>query len=156
MGSQHSRIISLASISISKWTHVITHNKLYLAFYTVVVGALIACKYLRIKYLKISLVSRYKYKLKGKKRKETGRLRNYRVHNERIRMITRADECEAELSEVEWDEMKILGLDCEWSRKPVALLQLALPDGTCYLIHLCRMGSMPPTLGSVLANKRCV
>ena len=108
------------------------------------------------KYFKIHLVSGYRYKLRGRKRPETTRLRNYRVHNERIKMITRADQCEAELTAVDWEDMKIVGLDCEWSRRPIALLQLALPDGTCLLIHLCRMKTMPPTLESLLANKRCV
>lgn len=117
--------------------------------YTFLVVTLVACK-----YLKISLVSGYKYKLTERKRTEMVRLRNYRVHRDRIRMITREDQCEAELSAVDWDEMKVLGLDCEWSRKPIALLQLALPDGTIFLIHLCRMKTIVPTLESVLANKR--
>lgn len=115
------------------------------------VGALIACR-----YFKISFVSGHKYKTKGKKHTEMTRLRNYRVHSERIKMITRLDQCEAELSKVDWEETKIIGLDCEWSRKPIALLQLALPNGTCFLIHLCRMKSISPTLESVLANKRYV
>ena len=106
------------------------------------------------KYMKINMVSRYKCKYRrGRKRTET-RLRNYSVHSRRIKMITRVDHCETELSAVDWDEVKIIGLDCEWSRKPIALLQLALPNSTCFLIHLCRMKSMPPTLESVLANKR--
>ena len=149
MHSRHYRILSVAAIAISKFGYARDHN--ITGYYTILVGTLVACK-----YLKITFVSGYKYKFRGRKRTETTRLRNYRVHSGRIRMITRADQCEAELSAVDWDEMKILGLDCEWSRKPIALLQLALPDGTCFLVHLCRMKSMPPMLESVLANKRCV
>ena len=124
---------------------------------TFLVGALMVCK-----YFKINLLSVYKYKQRrrnkygSKSRTDNARLRKYRVHSGRIRMITREDECEAELSAVDWDEIRIMGLDCEWSRKPIALLQLAVPDGTCYLIHLCKMKSVTPTLESVLANKRYV
>ena len=106
------------------------------------------------KYFKISFVSWYRYKHRGRRRKDTARLRAYRVDSERIKMIRRVDECEAELSAVDWEEMKIIGVDCEWSRKPIALLQLALCDGTCFLIHLCRMKHISPTLESVLTNKR--
>ena len=148
MQSRHYRIITMAAFAISKLGDARDHNITGCIHYFLV-GAAVACR-----YLKISFVSGYKYKFRGKKRTETSRLRNYRVHSERIRMITRVDQCEAELSVVDWEEMKILGLDCEWSRKPIALLQLALPDGTCFLIHLCKMKSIPPTLESVLANKR--
>ena len=109
------------------------------------------------RYFRISFISGYKYKRGGKRRVDTSRLRTYRVHSGRIKVFTGADECEAELSKVDWDNVQMIGLDCEWSRKPVALLQLALPDGNCFLIQVCRMvDGIPPTLESVLANKRCV
>lgn len=62
---------------------------------------------------------------------------------------------------------KILGLDCEWVsvkslRNPVALLQLAAPNGFCSLFRLCSMEYIPTELkvsinsidiSYVLANK---
>ncbi|XP_028410872.1 exonuclease 3'-5' domain-containing protein 2-like isoform X2 [Dendronephthya gigantea] len=49
-------------------------------------------------------------------------------------------------------EIIVFGLDCEWvtasqeqndksSVSPVALLQIAFPNGTCFLIRLCKMGA---------------
>ena len=117
-----------------------------------VVGAIVTCR-----YFKVSFISGYKYKRDGKRRVDKSRLRTYRVHNERIKVFNKADECEAELSKVDWNDVQMVGLDCEWSRKPVALLQLALPNGSCYLIQVCRMvDGVPPILESVLGNKRCV
>lgn len=54
-------------------------------------------------------------------------------------------------------EIRVLGLDCEWvtkgKRRPVALLQLATPDGLCTLFRLCRLKEVPKDLAEVLEDK---
>ena len=60
-------------------------------------------------------------------------------------------------------EQVILGLDCEWVSQerhgqnpasPVALLQLAFPKGTCFLIRLSKMESkLPDKLRDILEDK---
>ncbi|KAK2157407.1 hypothetical protein LSH36_192g01012 [Paralvinella palmiformis] len=53
---------------------------------------------------------------------------------------------------------KLLGFDCEWvsgssQKRPVALLQLATPYGTCVLIQMLQMDTIPATLSELLAEK---
>ena len=61
-----------------------------------------------------------------------------------------------------------VGMDCEWnsnsggrkekspSSLPVALLQLAFPNRQCLLVRLSKIGSVPPKLAQLLADKRLV
>uniref|UniRef100_A0A1B6KTR1 Exonuclease 3'-5' domain-containing protein 2 n=1 Tax=Graphocephala atropunctata TaxID=36148 RepID=A0A1B6KTR1_9HEMI len=56
------------------------------------------------------------------------------------------------------NERKVIGLDCEWvstkgKRHPVALLQLAAPDGFCSLFHLCSLKRVPSELLEILEDK---
>lgn len=58
-------------------------------------------------------------------------------------------------------ELKVLGLDCEWithenQARPVALLQLATPKGLCVLFHLCKFKSVRtdlPELTHILMDR---
>ena len=60
-------------------------------------------------------------------------------------------------------EIVVLGLDCEWVSQerqgespvsPVALLQLAFPKGTCFLIRLCKMEArLPDKLREILEDR---
>jgi ribonuclease D len=60
-------------------------------------------------------------------------------------------------------EIFLLGLDCEWVNQerqgesptsPVALLQLAFPNGTCFLIRLCKMeAKLPDKLRGMLEDR---
>jgi ribonuclease D len=60
-------------------------------------------------------------------------------------------------------EIFLLGLDCEWVNQerqgesptsPVALLQLAFPNGTCFLIRLCKMeAKLPDKLRGILEDR---
>lgn len=76
------------------------------------------------------------------------------------------DACEAKLcEEIEnySHEIIVLGLDCEWVSQerqeespvsPVALLQLAFPKGTCFLIRLCKMkATLPEKLRDILEDR---
>lgn len=76
-------------------------------------------------------------------------------------MLSELEECEAALSAINWKEEAIVGFDTEWKptmgrgqpRNPVALVQLA----TCahvFLVRVCRMKSVPPTLRRVLEDGR--
>ncbi|KAL9889059.1 exonuclease 3'-5' domain-containing protein 2-like isoform 1-T1 [Glossina fuscipes fuscipes] len=56
---------------------------------------------------------------------------------------------------------KVLGFDCEWvsvgrSRNPVALLQLASPNGFCGLFRLCHMHHIPQSLKNLLVDKEII
>uniref|UniRef100_A0A1A9VR77 3'-5' exonuclease domain-containing protein n=1 Tax=Glossina austeni TaxID=7395 RepID=A0A1A9VR77_GLOAU len=56
---------------------------------------------------------------------------------------------------------KVLGFDCEWItvgrvRNPVALLQLASPNGFCGLFHLCHMHHIPKSLKNLLEDKEII
>uniref|UniRef100_A0A1B0GG39 3'-5' exonuclease domain-containing protein n=1 Tax=Glossina morsitans morsitans TaxID=37546 RepID=A0A1B0GG39_GLOMM len=58
-------------------------------------------------------------------------------------------------------DYKVLGFDCEWItigrvRKPVALLQLASPNGFCGLFRLCHMDHIPESLKNLLADKEII
>ena len=60
-------------------------------------------------------------------------------------------------------EIIVLGLDCEWVSQerqgespvsPVALLQLAFPNGTCFLLRLCKMEArLPDKLREILEDR---
>lgn len=54
-------------------------------------------------------------------------------------------------------EIRVLGFDCEWvtkgKRRPVALLQLATPDGLCTLFRLCHLKEIPEDLAELLEDK---
>ena len=68
-------------------------------------------------------------------------------------------DCELFLSERIPPSPSIIGLDCEWVNRdgvdsaPVALLQLAFPNGQCLLVRVFRMATLGPRLTDLLTNR---
>lgn len=83
-----------------------------------------------------------------------------------VTVVDTADECEAYLVNRGLCQPLVLGLDCEWCNRPrrsdvdslqdipVALLQLAFPNGECLLVRLCKIRKVTPTLERLLTDKR--
>ena len=77
-----------------------------------------------------------------------------------ITLVDSENDCEHFLSERVPHAPVIIGLDCEWvnrdgvSSAPVALLQLAFPNGQCLLVRVFRMTALGPLLTELLTNRR--
>lgn len=64
--------------------------------------------------------------------------------------VTKSVKIIASLSCSECDELRFVGIDCEWKpsfnkgqKHPAALLQLATPSGHCFLFRICKIGFLP-------------
>ncbi len=96
----------------------------------------------------------------------------------KVTVVNTVEECERFLQSCVSGPVRVVGLDCEWrgpgylSRNqhpgddceseesesedcPVALLQLAFPNGEVALVRLCQMSGIGQTLRDLLTNRRC-
>ncbi len=85
------------------------------------------------------------------------------VSGYRIEVVEADEMCEAYLQDRSPSQPLVVGLDCEWCsgnqrpgspNVPVALLQLAFPDGECLLVRLCKIRKVTPALEKLLTDKR--
>ena len=106
------------------------------------------------------------------KRKWKREKRREKINEEREEILRNRREEEVEVkvieNEQEWKEIeeeilevikgdKIMGMDCEWVKeRRVALIQLAVKEGRCFIIRMTKIKIMPKTLVRIMGNDNII
>ncbi|KAF4529718.1 hypothetical protein B566_EDAN015347 [Ephemera danica] len=84
------------------------------------------------------------------------------LRHKHLSIVNSREECSPALKRIlrECREHRYVGFDCEWrpqrvrgeQKRPVALLQLASPKGSCVLFRLCKIGFIPEEIKAILRD----